>query len=132
MIWLRRCVVWCLGCTVGLLLYWAWRVREGGATASLLCGAAVACKLGCTEITNFTAEPASQTQRSWRVLAFSILPRLVSRCTSAAELSMSSSIHPQHRPRPAPSGKAGGVDGVGAPIPFTSKLDDMRHHARDV
>ena len=87
--WLRRCVVLCLGCTVGLLLYLAWRVREGGATASLLCGAAVACKLGCTEITNFTEPADSRTLRSWRNLVFSILRPLVARCTSGAGRSTS-------------------------------------------
>ena len=109
--WLRRCVVLCLGCTVGLLLYLAWRVREGGATASLLCGAAVACKLGCTEITNFTEPADSRTLRSWRNLVFSILRPLVARCTSWGAPSMYSSIHPEHRRSPAPSGRAGEAAG---------------------
>ena len=51
MIW-RRCVVYSLGCVLGLLLYLASRLVRGGATASLLCGAHIACKLGCTEITS--------------------------------------------------------------------------------
>ena len=130
--WLRRCVVLCLGCTVGLLLYWSWRVREGGATASLLCGAAVASKLGCTEITNFTEPVASRTLRSWRDLVFSILRPLVARCTSSGGPSMSSSIHPEHRPRPEPSGRAGAAGGVAPQTPYTSKLDDLNAHARDV
>ncbi len=129
--WLRRCVVWCLGCTVGLLLYLAWRVLEGGATGSLLCGAAVASRLGCTEITNFTAPEDSPTPRSWRNLVFSILPHLVTRCTSGAERGMSSSIHPEFRRSPARSGGAGAAGGI-PPIPSTSKLDDMNAHARDV
>jgi hypothetical protein len=50
MIW-RRCVVYSLGSVLGLLLYLASRVVRGGATSSLLYGAHVASRLGCTEIT---------------------------------------------------------------------------------
>jgi len=130
-IWLRRSVVLCLGCTVGLLLYCAWRVIEGGATASLLCGAAVASRLGCSEVTAVIEPLGTATPRSLRRWVFTTLRLLVLRCTSSAALSTSFSAPPRPRKKPAASGNHGAAAGAAAPIPSTSKLDDLKAHARD-
>jgi len=131
MTWLRRYVVLCLGCMVGLLLYCAWRVLEGGATASLLSGVAVASRLGSTEITVAIEMPGTPTPKSLLLWVYSTLRPLVLRCTSSGVPLTWFSAPPKPRPKPAQSGAAGAVGGAAAPIPSTSKLDDLNAHARD-
>ena len=79
----RRCVVLCLACIVGPLLYLAWRIVEGGATALILSSAAIAFKLGCTEITSLSDAEGIRTPRSLRQLVCTILPPLVDRCINS-------------------------------------------------
>jgi len=103
----RRSVVLSLGSILGLLLYCASRLVRGGATASLLCGAHIASKLGCTEITSLV-DPSTP------------LRLLVDRCISSAAPSTSPPTT-RSSANSAGSGRAGGDGGAAPAIRFTSK-----------
>ena len=116
----RRCVVLCLACIVGPLLYLAWRIVEGGATALILSAAAIASKLGCTEITSLSDAEGIRTPRSLRQLVCTILPPLVDRCINSGGHS-TSAPNPPSSDSSAPSGRAGADAGVERRTRFTSK-----------
>ena len=127
----RRYVVLCLGSIVGLLLYLAWRVLKGGATASILCGAAIASRLGCTDVTWRYDGQDGPMPRSLRKLVSTILLPQVARCTSAGEPSTSAPTEPCSNAsvRYGPHGEVAGVE---RRTPYTSRPDyPLRRRASD-
>lgn len=116
----RRYVVLSLGCIVGLLLYWSWRLLEGGATASIACGGVIAHRLGCSEVTVHSEGAASPTRRSLRELVSTILLPLVARCTSSDGRLMLLRT-PRSSPSSEESGRAGADAGVDPLTQFISK-----------
>jgi hypothetical protein len=90
-----RCVVLFLSFFLGLLLWLASRLTKGGATASLLCGAHIASKLGCTEVTSLCVDRDTQTVKSLNWWGLSTLLPLVDRCTRSVAPSTSRQTLPK-------------------------------------